>query len=126
MQIDPFSAINYHLRGYIDYTQGNFTEAIVYFEKGISLEANSKVSVPYIGQALVGMGRAEEALKYFQQLPNDEPFDLMQLGGTTLAYAAIGDRARAKAGIQKLESYLETDPPGKSHLYIDSMSGYPG
>ena len=37
------------------------------------------------------MGRAKESLAYFEKLPEDEHGELLKLGGTTLAYAAMGE-----------------------------------
>lgn len=108
LQIDPFSEINYHLKGFILYTQERFEEAITFFEKSVQLNHNFSVSTLYLGQALLCAGRAEDALAFFQKLPDDGPGDILKLGGTTLAYAALGDTLRAEAGITALEGYLET------------------
>ncbi len=108
-QLDPFSEINYHLKGFIFYGQEEFEKAIESFEKSIQLRANFSISTLYLGQALVCMRRAADALDFFQKLPEDEPGDLLKLGGTTLAYAALGDAFRAEAGIAKLETALQTE-----------------
>lgn len=108
-QLDPFSEINHHLKGFTFYGQEEFEKAIESFEKSIQLRANFSISTLYLGQALLCMGRAADALAFFQKLPEDEPGDILKLGGTTLAYAALGDTLRAEAGINKLEAILQTD-----------------
>lgn len=108
-ELDPFSEINYHLKGFIYYEQEQFEKAIEYFEKSVQLKSNFSISTLYWGQALVCMGRASEALAFFQKLPDDETGDILKLGGTTLAYAALGDTDRAAAGIAKMEAALQTD-----------------
>jgi len=109
LQIDPFSDINYHLKGFIFYAEEKYEKAIACFEKSIALKANFSISSLYLGQALLLSGRTDEGMAFFQKLPPDEPGDLLKLGGTTLAYAALGDTVRAEAGISKLEAFLHTD-----------------
>ncbi len=108
-QLDPFSEINYHLRGFVHYTKERYQEAIADFEQGIQLKANFSISSLYRGQALIAAGRPEEALAAFEALPEDEPGDILKLGGTTLAHAALGYAEQAMAGIRKLEKLTDTD-----------------
>jgi len=108
LQLDPFSAINYHLKGFIFYSQEKYDQAIEQFEKSVRLKSDSQVSLLYWGQALLLLGRTTESLAFFQNLP-DEPDALLKLGGTTLAQAALGDLDEAQTGIAKLELALQTD-----------------
>ncbi len=114
IQLDPFSEINYHLKGFIYYCQRMYEQAVVCFEKAIELKPDFIVSNLYQGQTLLLMGRLEEALTFFQKLPADESNDVMKLGGMTLSYAAMGDTARAEAGVKKLQEALETDLMGRA------------
>ena len=109
LQLDPFSGINYHLKGFIYYVQQNYEAALQWFEKSVNLKSNFIVSTLYYGQTLLLDGRGEEALTFFQNLPQNEAKDLVKLGGTTLAYAAIGDTIQAKAGIADLKLALQSD-----------------
>jgi adenylate cyclase len=108
LQLDPFSEINYHLKGFVYYSQGDFEKAMEFFEKRFRMNGVYSVSALYWGQALLCTGRMAEGLAFFEALPAG-PQDLVKLGGTTLAYAASGDRVRAEAGIAALESFLQTD-----------------
>ncbi|MEZ4885603.1 MAG: helix-turn-helix domain-containing protein [Chitinophagales bacterium] len=109
LQLDPFSAINYHLKGFIFYTQEKYDQAIEWFQKSVELKTNFVISNLYWGQSLLLMNRLEEGLSFFQSLPSDESRDVMKLGGTTLAYAALGDKTKAKKGIAKLEMALQSE-----------------
>ena len=113
LQLDPFSSINYHLKGFIFYGQEKYEKAIKCFEKSIHLKSNFMASTLYLGQALL-LGRGTEGLTYFQNLSEDDDGDLMKLGGTTLGYAALGDMIQAQAGIKKLEAALQTDLMGRA------------
>lgn len=114
LQLDPFCEINHHLKGFIFYGQEKYDKAIEYFQKSVNLKPSSVVSILYWGQALLLMGRTTEGLAFFQNLPTDESNDLIKSGGTTLAHAALGNIAQAKAGIKKLEAALQTDLMGRA------------
>ena len=109
LQLDPFSAINHHLKGFIFYTQEKYEQAIELFNRALQLNADFMGSTLYKGQALLLAGQTAEGLAYFQGLPSDQEEDVMKLGGTTLAYVASGDTKQAERGISKLELALQTD-----------------
>lgn len=110
LQLDPFSNINYHLKGFIFYAKEKYAKAIELFQKSIDLNPTFMASTLYLGQTLLLLGRLDEGLAYFQKLPMDQTSgDLMQLGGITLAYAALGKVEEAESGIAKLEAILQTD-----------------
>ncbi len=107
IQIDPFSAINFHLKGFIFYGREKFEEAIAYFDKSLQLKPDAQLSLPEWGQSLILMGRKEEALAFYENLP-DLPGDLLKPGGLALAHAALGNFAEAKKGMAVLEAALQT------------------
>lgn len=109
LQIDPFSGIAHHLKGYVLYAQEQYDEALQYFKKSNTLNPQSNVSVLYLGQTLILMGRLEEALQYFEQLPPDESNDLRRIGGITLVHAAMGNVEQTTAGIQQLQAAIGSD-----------------
>jgi adenylate cyclase len=109
LQLDPISSANYNLKGFIFYAEEKFEKAIKWYEKSLNLNPGFMVSSSYLGQALLLMGRNKEGLEFFQNLPPDEPGDLVKLGGTTLAFAALGDTLQTKVGIAELEALLQTD-----------------
>lgn len=107
IQVDPFSAINFHLKGYIFYVQEKYEKAILYYQKSISLKPGSQVSLSEMGQSLLMQGKKKEALQFFNQLP-DVPGDILKIGGVTLVHAAMGNLEKAEKGIRELEAELET------------------
>ncbi len=109
LKLDPFSAINYHLQGYVRYTQEKYEPAIESFEKALHLNANFMASTLYKGQALLLMGRNQEALAFFENLRDEDSGDILQLGGTTLAHAALGNPSAVEDGMAKLEKLLQSD-----------------
>lgn len=114
LQIDPFSSINYHLKGFIAYCDEHYGLAISSFEKAVELKSDFTVSTLYHGQSLLLTGQTENAKAFFGKLPPDEDGDIMKLGGTTLVHAALGNTSKAKEGIEKLEAILKTDAMGRA------------
>ncbi len=107
IQIDPFSAINLHIKGFIFYVEEKFEQAIGYFDKSQQLKPDGQVSLPEWGQSLILLGRKEEALAFYENLP-DLPGDLLKTGGLALSHAALGNVAEAKKGMAVLEAALQT------------------
>tara|TARA_R110000822_G_scaffold5129_20_gene22207 strand:- start:3878 stop:5587 length:1710 start_codon:yes stop_codon:yes gene_type:complete len=114
LQLDPFSSINYHLKGFIDYCEEKFDAAITAFEKGVELKVDFKTSTLYWGQSLLLMGKGKEGLAFFEKLPQNETEDIMRLGGTTMAHAVLGNKDKAEKGIAMLEVAMETDFMGRA------------
>ena len=108
IQMDPFSSINYHLKGYVLYCQGKYKEALVYFEKVWALKPDAKVSVLYKGQAFLLMGKAEAALEYFDQLPAHLDGDLNRESGLTMSFAALGRTEEAEQFLEKIQAALDS------------------
>jgi TolB-like protein/AraC-like DNA-binding protein/Tfp pilus assembly protein PilF len=118
LQIDPFSGINFHLKGFIFYAEEKFNEALKNFEKSTQLNSDFVVSTLYQGQAFLLMGKIDESLSVFQKLPQDDGGDILKLGGTALVYAAAGDTAKAELGIKKMEALLNTDLMGRALNFL--------
>ncbi|MEO0788987.1 MAG: helix-turn-helix domain-containing protein [Bacteroidota bacterium] len=105
VQIDPFSPINYNLKGFLYFVEEQYERAIEQYEKSLELKPDSQVSIPEIGQSYILMGEAEKALDFYQNLSLADN-DLLKLGGITMAYEVI-DPERARMGIRTLEKELD-------------------
>lgn len=108
LQMDPFSSINYHLKGFILYCQGKHEDALVHFEKVWALKPDAKVSVLYKGQALLLMGKAQAALEYFDQLPAQLDSDLNREAGLTMSYAALGRIQEAEHFLEQIKAAMDS------------------
>ncbi|AZJ36011.1 helix-turn-helix domain-containing protein [Tenacibaculum singaporense] len=118
LELDPFSAINHHYKGYIYYLQQDYKKAIQFLQK--SLTFNSVLPFPpiYIGQSLLLSGKFNEALEYFDGLKGVSLKDLTKLGGKTMSYAFLGDVSKCHIGIRELETYLNTELMGKALTFL--------
>ena len=118
LQLDPFSAILIHFKGFILYLQEQYEKAIPYFEKSLSIQPDMPFPILYFGEILLLQGNPSEALAYFKNLPDKKGGGLTKLGGTTLAYAALGDIPKTEEYISKLEAMLETDSVGSAMHFL--------
>jgi len=123
LQMDPLSSINYHLKGFIEYAQGKYVEAIANFEKVWSLKGDAKVPVLYKGQALILMGKPVAALKFFKELPTHLEGDLNREAGLTMTYAALGEREKAEEHLKEIKAALESPLKERAiHLLVYSYT----
>lgn len=105
LQIDPFSAINFHLKGFLFYLQEQYASAIEYFEKSLELKPDSHVSFAEMGLSYLLTGDYERARTFYEQLPLPED-DLLVVGGKTMVYA-LTEPDRAREGIRLLEEAVD-------------------
>ncbi len=118
LQLDPISAMNHHYKGFLYYLQENYEKAIPYLEKSLQLKPELPFPHIYLGSIPLLTERASDGLDFFQNLPENERGDLTKLGGTTLAYAALGDVEKTEKGIAKLEAALNTDSMGSALQFL--------
>ena len=117
-QLDPFSPMNPYMEGLIFYFQGDFEKALSCFNRSISLDAEFIISKLLLGACLMLLGREEESLSVYQNLPTDKLGDIPILGGITLVYAAQGEHEKAKIGIAKLEASMQSDSIDNALQYL--------
>ncbi len=118
LELDPFSAMNIHYKGFVFYLMEKFEQAIPFFEKALDLKPDLPFPPLYIGSILVLKGRPQEGLSYFLNLPHLGAGNLTKLGGTTLAHIALGDAAKAEEGMTKLQAALQTDSMGSALFFL--------
>ncbi|MFK7972734.1 MAG: adenylate/guanylate cyclase domain-containing protein [Bacteroidia bacterium] len=120
LQLDPFSEIHHHLKGFIFYCQEQYREAIRYFDKAIQLKPEFLPPSFYKGQALLLQDKAVEALECYQALPHYVG-SITLTGYLTMAYAALNDKKSTVAGIAKLEDALMSSDSGGARNALISV-----
>ncbi len=118
LELDPFSAMNIHYKGFLFYLMEKYELAIPFFEKALGLKPDLPFPPLYIGSMLVLQGHAKEGLSYFQNIPQLGTGNLTKLGGATMAHIALGDMAKAEEGMAELETYLQTDSMGSAIFFL--------
>lgn len=113
-QVDPFSHIAFHLKGFIYYCEGAHEKALSCYSRSIELNPASTVSLLYTGQALIALERYDESLRFFQQLPPDEPGDMIKLGGMALTLAASGRLKEGGDEFAQIEDAIASDMMGRA------------
>ncbi|MTB51015.1 helix-turn-helix domain-containing protein [Lewinella sp. W8] len=105
LQIDPFSDINHHLKGFLFYVQEQYPAAIQYFEKSLALKPDAHVSLPELGRSLLLAGHTQRAREFFRELPLPDD-DLLKVSGETMFYALTAPE-QALEGLEKLTAALD-------------------
>lgn len=118
LELDPFSGMNHHYKGFLYYLQEDFDNALKYLYKSLKLNPDLPFSPLYIGECLLLSNRAVEALEYFQNLSESSQYDLTKLGGITMAHAVLGNQKEVKKGIQELENFLESEAKDKAFNFL--------
>lgn len=118
LQLDPFSAMNHHYKGFLLYLQEEYNNAIPYLQK--ALELNSSLPFPplYIGECLFLTGRHQDALTYYKNLEGVPVTDLTQLGGLAMCYAIMNDLEKCNEKIKTLENYLASEKMDKAFNFL--------
>lgn len=114
IDIDPFSHIAYHLKGFIYYCEEKQEEAQRMFDRSLELNPHATVSLLYKGQSLIAMQQVEKSLQFFQTLPADEPGDIIKLGGVTLSLAARGQHTHTEEMAREIATKTSTDLMGRA------------
>ena len=118
LELDPFSAMNIHYKGFLFYLMEKYEQAIPFFDKALGLKPDLPFPPLYIGSILVLQGRPKEGLDYFQNLPHLGVGNLTKLGGTTMAHIALGDSVKAEEGLTELQAALQTDSMGSAIFFL--------
>src|SRR5215467_2126576 len=67
-QYDPTTLIK---KGNTLFYQGNYTQAIQYYDKALAIDPNNKVALANKGNALVQLGNYTQSIQYYDKLPVD-------------------------------------------------------
>lgn len=118
LELDPFSAMNHHYKGYLYYLQEDYNKAIPLLQKAIKLNTTLPFPPIYYGKSLLMLGKFSEALNYFNTLKGVSIDDLTQLGGLTMTYALVEDVPNCEGGIKELEAHLNTTLMDKALIFL--------
>lgn len=118
LQLDPFSAMNHHYKGFLLYLQEKYNDALPYLQKALELNTDLVFPPLYIGECLLFTGKQEEAVTYYNNLKGIPVTDLTQLGGLALCYAKMNDYKKCEEKVIELETYLESKNIDKAFNFL--------
>ena len=113
LQIDPFSDVTHHLKGFILYAQGKFEEAISFYQKSYELKPDSDLSHLEWGLSLILLNQPDKALAHYESL-SQETDPILLLGGKALSYLALGQSEKADQLQQELLGLLSSAQSGRA------------
>jgi len=118
LELDPYTAINYHYEGFLYYLKEEYETAIPYLKKALDLDPMLPFPPIYIGISLLMSGKPNEALAYFGSLKGISVKDLTKLGGETMCYAKLNETEKCNDGLKELETYLTTALVDKAFTFL--------
>ncbi|MHB0753962.1 helix-turn-helix domain-containing protein [Polaribacter sp. M15] len=118
LQLDPYSAINHHYKGFLFYLKEDYKTAILHLKKALDLDPKLPFPPIYIGICLLMSGQSNEALTYFSSLEGVSVKDLTKIGGETLCYAKLNETEKYNERLRELETYLKTELIDKAFMFL--------
>jgi TolB-like protein/AraC-like DNA-binding protein len=118
LELDPFSAMNHHYKGYLYYIQQDYKQAIPYLQKALELNISLPFSQIFIGKSLLMNHKPKMALEYFKNLKGVSIKDLTHLGGVAMCYAVLGDVYNCNIKLKELETHLTTEVMDKALMFL--------
>lgn len=112
LEMDPFSHVNYHLKGFTLHLEERYEEAIDWFTKSTELQPGFQAPKLFVGHALLLLGRAEACQAHFASLPDEANYQILKLGGLALADIALGRISQAETALHQLEVILQREDFG--------------
>ena len=117
LQIDPMNVMNNHLKGFVYYLQEDYENALLYAEKSLAL-GNVVHTHQLKGFSLILSGRAEEGLRYFENLDPMNDNDFLRIGGQAIAHTFLGNMEEAARFMEMLYAAKGTETYGSAHFFI--------
>lgn len=118
LELDPFSGMNHHYKGYLYYLQQDYSKAMPYLQKALELNPTLPFPQIFIGKSLLMSNKPKDALEFFNKLKGVSIKDLTKLGGQTICYAFLGDVYNYNLKIKELENYLTSEVMDKALMFL--------
>ncbi|MCB0652208.1 MAG: helix-turn-helix domain-containing protein [Saprospiraceae bacterium] len=121
LEIDPISQETLFFSAYFDYMTENYPEALRKLDKCLDHNPRNIPAHSVKCYCLIKMGRYEEALHYFDHLPQDIVVPGDKLGITALAYAHKNDLEHANQFLDELIRHAATPEGFRSSSFLYFM-----
>jgi len=113
LRLNPHYLTGWIISGMSKFDQGQYGDAVGFFEKALEIEPENKIVRINYAHSLGALGRPDEALEIFNGLHEEYPEDAKIFSGLGLVYNSIREFDKAKEYLKKA---MELDPSPKSYL----------
>lgn len=123
LSVDPLSQETLFYKAYIDYMSGHFSESLQQLDA--CLEVNP-MNIPVHSvktMCLLKMGRYDEAIAYFDSLPNELVIAGEKAGIRAIAYKLKEDSKNAHRCVQELKELSRGKDGFTAHSYLFLLAG---
>ena len=97
---DPLNPTAFSTEAGAQFSAGRFAQAEASYRKALALAPNRQLVRAILGATLLEMGKFDDALAQFRQLPADYLFRLV---GESILYARQGNRAASEAALKRAQ-----------------------
>ena len=97
---DPLNPTAFSSEAGAQFAAGRFAQAEAAYRKSLALAPNRQLARAILGATLIEMGKYDDALAQFRQLPVDYLFRLV---GESILYARQGNRAASEAALRRAQ-----------------------
>jgi non-specific serine/threonine protein kinase len=99
LEMDPLTAINYGVRGFVEFSDGHFKEALEWYRKAYEMSPESPALQLYYAWNLAASKRTEEALPVLDSLTKNIPQTVLVNVGLFVKYALRDEKVHALAAV---------------------------
>ena len=120
IEINPLSQETWFYEAYVDYMTGHYSKSLNKLKECLAANPNSIPAICVKSQSLIKVGRQNEVIQLFDELPPEITVESEKIGSLTLAYSALHEKNKTDKYFQLLEEQAQ-GPNGftaSSYLYL--------
>ncbi len=120
IEINPLSQETWFYEAYVDYMTGQYSKSLNKLKECLAANPNSIPSICVKSQCLIKVGRQNEVIQLFDELPPEITVESEKTGSLALAYSALREKNKTDKYFKLLQEQAQ-GPNGftaSSYLYL--------
>ena len=120
IEINPLSQETWFYEAYVDYMTGNYSKSLNKLKECLAANPNSIPAICVKSQSFIKVGRQNEVIQLFDELPPEITVESEKIGSLALAYSALHEKNKTDKYFQLLQEQAQ-GPNGftaSSYLYL--------
>jgi tetratricopeptide (TPR) repeat protein len=115
-RLSPYDEVTLNALGAIAIAEKNYTAALEYFRRCVSVDPNFSSGYNNIGRSYLEMGRLPDAIPNFKRAVELEPGNPTFLNNYGIALLRSGDAANARIEFQRVLAIEPNNPTARGEL----------
>lgn len=120
LEINPLSQETWFYEAYVDYMSGQYAKSLTKLKECLNANPNSIPAICVKSQSLIKVGRQNEVIQLFDELPSEITIESEKTGSLALAYSALHEKNKTEKYFQLLQEQGQ-GPNGftaSSYIYL--------